>query len=63
MLQLDLQKVYDFVNWKSLKNILKEIGFSSQFIRWIVLVVTIVSYRFIINGDYTKFMKAKRGPR
>lgn len=63
VLQLDLQKAYDMVDWKALERIIQEMGFPNPFIRWIMIVVTSVSYRFNINGDYTRLMEAKRGIR
>jgi hypothetical protein len=63
MMQLDLQKAYDTVDWLALQHILREIGLPNQFIRWIMLGVTSVSYKFNIHGRYTGFMKARRGLR
>ncbi|XP_058776141.1 uncharacterized protein LOC131650448 [Vicia villosa] len=63
MIQLDLHKAYDMLNWSALRNILTEIGFPSQFVNWIMAGVTTVSYRFNINGDNTKRMEAARGIR
>jgi hypothetical protein len=63
MLQLDLQKAYDTVDWSALYHILREIGVPDQFTRWIMLGVTTVSYKFNIHGRQTEFMKAKRGLR
>ncbi|CAJ2661953.1 unnamed protein product [Trifolium pratense] len=63
MLQLDLQKAYDTVDWHALQHILREIGLPNQFIRWIMLGVTSVSYKFNIHGRYTGYMKARRGLR
>jgi hypothetical protein len=63
MLQLDLQKAYDTVDWSALHHILREIGVPDQFTRWIMLGVTTVSYKFNIHGRQTEFMKAKRGLR
>jgi hypothetical protein len=63
MLQLDLQKAYDTVDWHALQHILKEIGLPGQFIRWVMLGVTTISYKFNIQGRHTSFMKAKRGLR
>ncbi|MCI14621.1 ribonuclease H protein, partial [Trifolium medium] len=37
MLQLDLQKAYDTVDWHALQHILREVGLPNQFIRWIML--------------------------
>jgi hypothetical protein len=63
MLQLDLQKAYDTVDWHALHHILKEIGLPDQFTRWVMLCVTTVSYKFNIHGRHTSFMKARRGLR
>ncbi|XP_058749651.1 uncharacterized protein LOC131622632 [Vicia villosa] len=54
MMQVDLQKAYDMVNWNALDCILREIGFPNQFIRWITTGVTTVSYKFNINGELDK---------
>jgi hypothetical protein len=63
MMQLDLQKAYDTVDWFALQHILREIGLPNQFIQWVMLGVTSVSYKFNIHGRYTSFMKARRGLR
>ena len=63
MIQLDLQKAYDMVDWFALETILLETGIPKQFVKWIMLTVTSVTYRFNINGNYTKSMKANRGIR
>jgi hypothetical protein len=63
MMQLDLQKAYDTVDWHALHQILREIGLPGQFIRWVMLGVSTVSYKFNIQGRHTNFMKAQRGLR
>jgi hypothetical protein len=63
MMQLDLQKAYDTVDWHALQHILREVGLPNQFIQWIMLGVTSVSYKFNIHGRHTGFMKARRGLR
>ncbi|CAK8578493.1 unnamed protein product [Lathyrus sativus] len=63
MLQIDLQKAYDMVNWTALKCIMKEMGFSNKFIHWIMLGITTLSYKFNIMGEYTESLQAKRGIR
>lgn len=35
----------------------------SQFIRWTMIIVISVSYKFNINGSYTIVMQARRGVR
>ncbi|CAK8537830.1 unnamed protein product [Lathyrus sativus] len=63
MLQIDLQKAYDMVNWTDLECIMKEMGFPNKFIQWTMLGITTVSYRFNIMGEYTDCLQAKRGIR
>lgn len=63
MIQVDIQKAYDMVDWKALEYVLKEVGFLRQYVHWIMVAVTSVSYRFNINGDYSDIMVAKRGLR
>lgn len=61
MIQLDLQKAYDMVYWRSLESILQEIGIPRLFVNWVMTTMTTVSYRFKINGTYTPRMEARRG--
>ncbi|XP_058782964.1 uncharacterized protein LOC131657602 [Vicia villosa] len=63
MVQLDLQKAYDMVDWGSLESILQEVGLPRQFVSWIMTTVTTISYRFKINGAYTDRMEARRDIR
>lgn len=60
MLQLDIQKADDTVDWFALENILKELGFPNKFTRWLMVAVTTVSYRLNIGGMHTITMKARR---
>ncbi|GAU38712.1 hypothetical protein TSUD_396400 [Trifolium subterraneum] len=63
MMQLDLQKAYDTIDWNAMECVLNEVGFPKQFTKWIMIAVTSVSYRFNINGNHTTVMKANRGLR
>lgn len=63
MIQLDLQKAYDMVDWRSLERIFQEVGLPRLFVSWIMTTVTTVSYIFKINGAYTDRMEARRGIR
>lgn len=63
MIQMDLQKAYDSVEWIALENILKEMNFPNRFIHWVMLTVTTVSYRYKVNGEVTNILKAKKGLR
>ncbi|XP_058775134.1 uncharacterized protein LOC131649386 [Vicia villosa] len=51
------------VDWRALETILNEIDLPTKFVCWIMLVVSTVSYRFNVNGEYSKIMKANRGVR
>lgn len=63
MLQMDIKKTYDSVDWLVLKQIMGEIGFPRRFIRCIMKVVTTVTYQFSINGQSNISMKAATGLR
>ena len=63
MLQLDIEKAYDTVDWKALELIMREVGIPRQFINWVMKTVTTVTYKFVVNGEYTHSLKAKRGLR
>ncbi|XP_058759546.1 uncharacterized protein LOC131632838 [Vicia villosa] len=63
LIQLDLQKAYDMLNWKALETILFELGIPETFVHWIMQGVSSVTYRFSINGDHSNLMQAKRGVR
>ncbi|XP_058768387.1 uncharacterized protein LOC131642117 [Vicia villosa] len=60
---MDVQKAYDTVKWRVLEDIPSEMNFPPQFIRWIMLCVSTVSYRYMINGQTSRILKAKRGIR
>lgn len=62
-MQVDIQKAYDTADWSALECILNEVGFPRIFTNRIMIAVSLVSYRFNINGQYTSMMKAKRGLR
>ncbi|XP_058783276.1 uncharacterized protein LOC131657949 [Vicia villosa] len=42
---------------------MKEMNFPNQFVRWIMIMVRGVSYRYLINGQVSKILQAKRGLR
>lgn len=51
------------LNGRLFKAILKELSFPNQFINWIMLTVTTVSYRFQVNYELSRLVKANRGLR
>lgn len=63
ILQLDLVKAYDRVNWDFLRLILIQIGLPWQVMKWIMACTNSVNYAILINGHPTDFFKASRGLR
>ncbi|CAI8585912.1 unnamed protein product [Vicia faba] len=63
MLQMDLHKAYDIVEWSALEAILNELSFPHMFIKWIMITVTTVSYRYHVNGELSNLVLPKRGLR
>ena len=59
-LKVDIQKAYDTVNWKFLKNILYQFGFHPKMINWIMKCVTTPSFMISINCDYHGFFEGLR---
>lgn len=49
MIKVDTRKVYDCMEWCFLESMLKELGFPTEFIRWIMACVKLVSYSILIN--------------
>ncbi|GJW36240.1 protein LAZ1 [Tanacetum coccineum] len=49
--KVDIQNVYDNVDWKFLANILKCFGFHDTMIKWIMACVTSASFSLSLNGD------------
>nr|KAJ0215658.1 hypothetical protein LSAT_V11C300101270 [Lactuca sativa] len=62
-MKIDIQKAYDTVNWKFLQFILKEFGFHSSMVSWIMNYVSTSSFMININGSFHGFFQGKRGFR
>lgn len=52
MMQRDIQKSYDTIDWKFMECMLNEVGFPSQFTKWIMIVITLVSYQWRLYFYY-----------
>ena len=62
-MKLDLQKVYDRVNWKFLQAVLLNFGFHEMFVNWVMECVSSVSFSVLINGGKSKPFTLSRGLR
>ena len=49
-IKLDISKAYDWVEWEYLKDIMRKRGFCERWISLVMMCVTTVSYKVLING-------------
>ena len=50
---LDMSKAYDRVEWDFLEKMMYKLGFEETWVKRIMLCVSMVSYRFKVNGECT----------
>ncbi|CAH1453519.1 unnamed protein product [Lactuca virosa] len=62
-LKVDIQKVYDTVNWNFLEQILWGFGFHHRMIQWIMKCVSTTSFSIRINGENKGYFMWKKGLR
>ncbi|TQD76094.1 hypothetical protein C1H46_038362 [Malus baccata] len=60
-LKLDISKAYDRIEWSFLEQMMRHLGFAEEWINWIMMCVTTVTYSFKFNGDPVGFVHPKRG--
>ena len=63
ILKIDLAKAYDKVSWMYIHLLLTHLGFSIDFIRWVMSCITTMSFSIPINGVASPFFHAERGLR
>ena len=51
MWKVDFAKAYDSLDWQFLWNVLRRRGFPEEWVRWVKLCVTTVSYSVFVNGQ------------
>lgn len=63
MLKLDISKAYDHIDWMYLKEVMLKMGFTNQWVRWILMCVEIVDYSVIVNNEMVVPIIPGRGLR
>ncbi|KAL0344256.1 UNVERIFIED_CONTAM: hypothetical protein Sangu_1313000 [Sesamum angustifolium] len=61
VVKLDMSKTYDRVEWSFLIGVLHRLGFHHQFVNLIMMLVTSVSYSFLLNRKSFGFLCLERG--
>ncbi|RVW44349.1 LINE-1 reverse transcriptase-like [Vitis vinifera] len=61
--KLDIEKVYDHVNWKFLFAVLRKMGFREKWIKWIEWCISTVKFSVVVNGSPSGFFQSSRGLR
>jgi hypothetical protein len=51
IMQLDIAKAYDKVNWTYIKKVLIAFGFDHNWVRWVMALVTSSSFSILVNGS------------
>ncbi|KAL0314933.1 UNVERIFIED_CONTAM: putative mitochondrial protein [Sesamum angustifolium] len=62
-IKLDMSKAYDRVEWPFLENMLSRLGFQSRLVSLIMLLVSTVSFSFILSGENIGEVAPHRGLR
>ena len=63
ILNVDLRKAFDSIDWDFLQDMLSALQFPPRFIKWIMECVSTTSYSLSYNGSMHGFFKGKRGLR
>jgi len=63
IMQLDLAKAYDKLNWTYIRRVLISFGFDHNWVRWVMALVAYPSFSILINGSPSETFIPSRGLR
>lgn len=63
ILQLDIAKAYDKMNWSYIRQVLKVFGFDHNWVRWVMALVTSSNFSILVNGSPSEIFLPPRGLR
>ncbi|GJV82645.1 RNA-directed DNA polymerase, eukaryota, reverse transcriptase zinc-binding domain protein [Tanacetum coccineum] len=62
-MKIDLQKVYDTINWDFIQDVLTAVGFHNTMIKWIMTCITSTKFSICVNGEINGYFNGGRGLR
>eukprot|EP00253_Pinus_taeda_P009017 PITA_09017 len=63
IMQLDIGKVYEKVNWIYIKKVLTTFGFDHNWVMWVMALVTSSSFSILVNGSPSELLLPSKGLR
>lgn len=63
MLKVDMEKTYDSVEWRYLRQVMIYLQFLEKFIEWIYKCISTVSYSILVYGHPSTPFTTKKGLR
>lgn len=63
MIQLDLPKAFEKVNWNYLEATLKAFGFDNRWTNWILALIKSTNFSILVNGSPSATFSPSRGIR
>eukprot|EP00253_Pinus_taeda_P002756 PITA_02756 len=63
ILQLDIAKAYDKLNWTYIRRVLIAFGFDHNWVRWVMALITSSSFSILVNGSSPEIFIPSRGLR
>ena len=61
--KLDIEKVYDKVDWNFILTVMQKMDFGEKWIRWIKWCISTANFSVLVNGTPTGFFQSSKGLR